>query len=329
MIFRDNLLVPPADYRKMQLLYASAYTPANIDMAIEWTVTVKAADPAGKPVPGVHVIALERDRDWREGMQIVPRYYEVASGITGGDGTAKIPLVDYRIIGGPKGPIEKRGPYRIEAKGAAPEPVKVDVELKEPTEAPVTLLDPKRKLYVYAGLDQRRKIGETATLEGSVAAADDPAAKPEIAWKQVGGPAPLAIANPKSAKTQVVMAQNGEWTFELEAKFGGEVAKDSVKVRADANLTPTAVAECPKTAKVNTIVQLDATKSTDPRRFPPEEIRYEWKQVGGPEAILSSAEWPNPIFYPEKAGPYEFEVRVSNPLRTSDPARCSVTVTEQ
>ena len=77
---------------------------------------------------------------------------------------------------------------------------------------------------------------------------------------------------------------------------------------------------------MNTIVQLDATKSTEPRGFPADAIRYEWKQVAGPEANLSSIELPDPIFYPEKPGTYEFELRVSNPLRTSQPAKCAVVV---
>jgi hypothetical protein len=315
MTFRDNLLAAPADYRKAQVLYANQYTRANIDMGIEWTVTVKAADPAGKPVRGVQVSASAGEE-------------YMGAAVTDEDGAGRIAVVDYRIVGGPKGPVEKRGPYKIVVTSGAAPPVSVDADPKAPTEVPVTIVDPKRKVYVYAGVDRRYKTGETASLDGSAVVAGAPDAGCEITWRQLKGPAPLAIANPRSAKTQVVLPQAGEWTLELEAKLGDEVAKDQVNVRADANITPAAVAECPKAAKVNTIVQLDATKSTDPRRFPAESIRYEWKQVAGPEANLSSSEWPDPIFYPEKPGTYEFELRVSNPLRTSAPARCSVVVTQ-
>ena len=50
---------------------------------------------------------------------------------------------------------------------------------------------------------------------------------------------------------------------------------------------------------------------------------------GGPEAMLSSPEWPDPIFYPTSPGTYTFELTVANPLRTSKPARCSVRVVEE
>ena len=184
--------------------------------------------------------------------------------------------------------------------------------------------DPERKLYVYAGEDQRRKIGETATLAGTVKVVG--AGEPQVTWRQVGGPQQLAIAGPSSANARVTMAAWGAYTFEIEAKLGDETAKDQVRLRADAKLTPQAVALAPKTATVNTIVQLDATKSTDPRRFPSDQVKYVWTQISGPEAILSSNEWPDPIFYPTEPGTYVFELTVSNPIRTSQPARCSVTV---
>ena len=83
-----------------------------------------------------------------------------------------------------------------------------------------------------------------------------------------------------------------------------------------------------KTAKVNTIVQLDGRGSKDPRAFPKSALRYEWRQVGGPKTIMSSDEWPDPIFFPTRAGTYTFELTMSNPIRTSAPAKCSVKVTE-
>ena len=315
MVFRDSTLVPPADLQKARFLYGPQYTRANVDITVESSVTVRAADPAGKPVAGCQVTAAQGEA-------------YVGSAITGGDGAGRIALVDYRIIGGPQGPIEKRGPYRIVAKSGAAEPVSVDVDAKAAAELTVTIVDPKRKVYVYAGIDRRYATGETATIEAKAAVAGDASAKPEITWRQLKGPAPLAIPAPNALKNDIVLPQAGEWTLEVEAKSGGESAKDTVNIRADANITPKAVATAPATAKVNTIVQLDASKSTEPRRFPPDAIRYEWKQVGGPETNLSSVELTDPIFYPEKPGTYEFELRVSSPLRTSAPARCAVVVAE-
>jgi hypothetical protein len=118
----------------------------------------------------------------------------------------------------------------------------------------------------------------------------------------------------------------GGYGFELEAKLGAEVVKDRVSLRADAQLTSVPRALAPQTATLGSIVQLDGTKSTDPRRFPASQIRYNWSQLEGPEAILSSHQWPDPVFYPTEPGTYVFELTVSNPLRTSQPARCAVEV---
>jgi hypothetical protein len=342
MIFRDNVLVPPADYKKAQLLYAPTYTRANIDMAVEWTVTVKAADPAGKPAAGARLWVGESEYAGSNVMyQKPPDWLYVTSAITGEDGSARIPLVDYRIIGGPLGPIEKHGPYLVvsnpDAKlglrsGMALGPGRegcVEVDPKASMELPVIITDPKRKVYVYAGKDQRFTVGDVATLDGKVAVVPADAGKPEITWRCVRGPGgkKLEPADAKSPVTTVKM-ESGEYTFELEAKLGEEVAKDTCLLRADAKIRPVAVASAPAEAKTLTIVQLDATKSTDPRGFPSDAIRYEWKQTAGPQAILSSAEWPDPIFYPAEPGTYTFEVKVSNPIATSDPATCSVVVTK-
>ena len=124
------------------------------------------------------------------------------------------------------------------------------------------------------------------------------------------------------------MDKNGSWTIELEARLGDEVAKDSFTIRTDTKTTPVAVARCPKTAKVNTIVQLDGARSRDLRRFSASRCSYAWKQVAGPKADLASTEWPDPIFFPTEPGTYTFELTFSNPIRTSKPVRCSVTVTE-
>ena len=43
---------------------------------------------------------------------------------------------------------------------------------------------------------------------------------------------------------------------------------------------------------------------------------------------IAAAELPDPIFYPMEPGTYTFEVTFSSPIRTSEPARCTVVVTE-
>ena len=199
---------------------------------------------------------------------------------------------------------------------------------KNATDLTLTVTDPNRKLYVYAGKDQRHETGETAKLEGNVVVTDPFAGKPEVTWRILRRDGFWPIADPKSAKTTAVMDKNGSCTIELEARLGDEVAKDTFTIRTDTKATPLADARCPKTANVNTIVQLDATRSRDPRRFPASRCSYAWKQVAGPKADLASTEWPDPIFFPTEPGTYTFELLFSNPIRTSKPVRCSVVVSD-
>lgn len=313
LVFRDSVLIGGADLRRARVLYAQ--TPRDgVDVRVEWTVNVKVIDPAGQGLGGVQIAAYEGGQP-------------VGSATTGKDGKASLVLLDYGITGDAKDRYEEHGPYEFALARGGQEERRMTVDPVASTDLSMTLADPKRKLYVYAGENQRRKIGETATLEGIVKVVDD-AAKPPVTWKQVGGPGKLTILNPESVNAQVKMTAWGSYTFELEAKLGEETAKHRVSIRADAHLTPTAVALAPQTAKVNTIVQLDARKSKDPRRFPANQVRYAWRQSAGPETMLSSDEWPAPIFYPTEPGTYAFELTVSNPIRTSEPVQCSVQVTE-
>jgi hypothetical protein len=115
--------------------------------------------------------------------------------------------------------------------------------------------------------------------------------------------------------------------LELTAKWADQTVSDRVIVRQDTNITPTAVITGPKKAPANTIVQLDGSRSTDPRGFPPSTIRYQWRQTRGPTVDLSSHEWIDPIFFPDQPGNYEFELIVSSPIATSEAAGFCVEVT--
>lgn len=311
MVFRDSVLAGGADLKKLRLLYAQ--TPeAGVDVRVEWTIRLKVVDPAGKGIAGVAISALEGEA-------------EVANAATGKEGTASVALLDFRLVGDASNPVREHGPYDLVLTQNGQELKRMSVDPKKTTELEVEVADPARKLYAYAGAHQRRKIGEKASLEGIVKLVGQDG-DPEVLWKQVRGPKQLKIINADSPKAEVVMGAFGGYTFELEAKHGGEVAKHQTYIRADAQLTPTAVAIALEAAKVNTIVQLDGSKSKDPRGFPKAQIGYLWKQVEGPEADMSSSEWPTPIFYPTEPGTYVFELTVSNPIRTSKPVQCRVNV---
>jgi hypothetical protein len=322
MVFRDNKLISPADYEKAHLLYGNRYTRANVDLTVQWTVTIAAVDPAGKPVGAVFVIARDETGE------------TVAQDITDSEGRAEMVLTDYHLVGN-RGddPLLQRGPYELTFLRNDREVEKKKVDPTETRNVRVAITEPERRLYVYAGGDQRLTTGDVAKLRGTVWVAGDGSAEPEVRWtvvKGVGGP---NLATPDDIESQMTFETPKEsWLqqaeLELTAKLGDQTVSDRVTIRADADITPKAVVTGPKKAKVGTIVQLDGSRSKDPRRFPAEVIQYQWRQTGGPQVNLSSTEWLRPIFFPEQLGVYTFELTVSSPIAISKPISFTIEVTK-
>jgi hypothetical protein len=314
IVFRDNVLVPPADYGHAVGI-RRGLNRAGLDYSMEYSVNLSVTDPAGSAIAGIGVEAYEKGR-------------LVASALTNSEGAASVSLCDFRLTGDDESFIEEHGPYELKLFGRGFAETTLTIDPTETVDLPVMLQHPDRKLYAYAGEGQRIHIGDVATLEGKVAVVPEEAGRPETTWRVVRGEAKVKIEQPTSPKINVAFPEWGQVTFEFSAKLGDEVAKSQVAIRADARIAPTAVPKAPETAQVLTIVQLDGTESTDPRGFEPRYHRYKWEQVGGPEAILSSDELPDPIFYPTEPGEYTFELTMANPIRTSDPVQCSVRVTQ-
>jgi hypothetical protein len=322
MVFCDNELVPPADYRQLHLLYAKRYTPANVDIAVQWTVSVRARDPAGKPVGGVSVFA----RDGTGALR--------AAAITDREGHASLVLDDYRLQGRRGGdPCREQGPYELTFSYRDVEVRKQTLDPTRTTDLPVTVPEPNRRLYVHAGEDQRLTTGDVASIKGNVAVWGDEDGKPAVRWKVIKGVGGPVLANADAAETELTFENPTEsWLqqaeLELTATLGDQTASDRVTIRQDSAITPRAVITAPAEVAPHTIVQLDASRSKEPRRFPPERVRYRWRQTGGPAVHLSSPEWISPIFFPDRPGTYTFELTVSSPLATSEPVRHTVFVRE-
>jgi len=322
MLFRDNRLIPPADYKNAHLLYAKSYTRANVDLKVQWTVRVAAVDPAGKPVPGVSVIVRDGDRE------------SVAQDITNSDGKAELVLTDYHLIGN-RGddPCLQKGPYELTFLHKDREVSKEVVDPMGMTSIRITITELDRTLYVCAGEDQRLTTGDVGKLKGKVVVVGDDRAAPEIAWTVIHGVGGPKVATPSAVESDLVFDNPKEsWLqqaeLELTARWGDQAVSDRVTIREDVDITPKAVITGPKKATVNAIVQLDASQSKEPRRFPPEVIRHRWRQTGGPNVDLSSNEWASPIFFPEEPGTYAFELTVSSPIAASRPIEFTVEVME-
>ncbi len=320
VVFRDNQLVAPADYAKTHLLYATRYTPANVDVVVQWTVHVTARDPAGKPIRAVTALARNEN-----GM-------DVATDITDEMGNAELVLADYHLIGNQGNtPVLQRGPYELIFMHKEREVQRLTVDPTETMDLDVEIGDPGRKLYVYAGEDQRLTTGDIAKLRGKVVVLGDDDANAHIAWKIVKGIGGPKVMTPDAASSDLTFEKPDEsWLqqaeLELTAQLDGQTVSDRVTIREDSDITPKAVISGPKEATINTIVQLDASQSKEPRGFPADSIRYHWKQVGGPNVDLSSTEWVNPVFFPEQPGIYAFELTVTSPIATSKPASFTIRV---
>jgi hypothetical protein len=258
----------------------------------------------------------------------------VTSNVTDQEGHAELVLTDYHLIGNRgSDPCLQKGPYELTFFQNEREVRKEKIDPTGRMNIQVTIPEPGRSLYVYAGEDQRLTTGDIVRLQGNVVVEDADHAKPEIAWKVVKGIGGPKAAAPNAVRTDLVFENPTEsWLqqaeLELSATLGDQTVSDRGIIRQDTNITPKAVITGPKQAVVNTIVQLDASGSTEPRRFPPETINYRWRQTGGPRADLSSPEWINPIFFPEEPGSYTFELTVSSPIATSTATSFTVEVTE-
>ncbi len=75
--------------------------------------------------------------------------------------------------------------------------------------------------------------------------------------------------------------------------------------------------------KPTVLVELDGSGSADPDGDP---LQYEWKQVGGPEVVLSDTSAPKPFFRTSQAGLYRFQLVVSDGRAKSVPAVIEVLV---
>jgi hypothetical protein len=71
------------------------------------------------------------------------------------------------------------------------------------------------------------------------------------------------------------------------------------------------------------LVQLDGTGSADPDG---DKLKYRWKQVSGPEVVLSGGGTAKPYFRTDLPGVYKFSLVVSDGAVESDPSVVAVTV---
>ncbi len=192
----------------------------------------------------------------------------------------------------------------------------------------ITLTPPNIAPTVDAGPDQTVIGGASVALAGTASDADNDSLT--FQWTQTGGPAvtlsgdttltPSFTAPPRTFNAQTL-------TFELAVNDGTVTSTDMVTITVPANLAPTADAGQPQTVAGGSLVNLDASGSSDPENDP---LVYTWTQVSGASVNLAGANTATPSFTApprtSSAQTLEFEVRVTDSFDATDTATVQITI---
>lgn len=168
------------------------------------------------------------------------------------------------------------------------------------------------QLSVNAGALQAAKVGEAATLSGTVSGSTNAT----VRWTQVSGPQTVAVFNDEQLQAQFTPTKSGDYVFELTATHPGTpaVTKSArTKVSAYEPVTGTPFfavsAGDAQVGAVNQIVSLTATvKAGEPA---PGNLLYQWTQVSGPTVSLAGPTGLAASFVPKTTGTYEFEFKAT------------------
>lgn len=168
------------------------------------------------------------------------------------------------------------------------------------------------QLSVNAGALQATKVGEAATLSGTVSGSTNAT----VRWTQVSGPQTVAVFNDEQLQAQFTPTTAGDYVFELTATHPGtpavtKSARTKVSAYVPAVNTPFfAVSAGDATVgAVNQVVSLTATvKAGDPA---PGNLLYQWTQVSGPSVSVAGATSLAASFVPKSTGTYEFEFKAT------------------
>ena len=149
---------------------------------------------------------------------------------------------------------------------------------------------PNQSPTANAGIDQIVNAGDNVHLDGTKSKDRDGIIK-SYSWKQVGGPAvTLNGANTATPSfTAPIVGSGTVLVFELTVVDDKNATGIStVKVTVNpVNHPPIANAGTNQTVNAGDIVMLDGSKSKDPDK---DQLKYSWKQIGGPHVTLNGAD---------------------------------------
>jgi PKD repeat protein len=177
-----------------------------------------------------------------------------------------------------------------------------------------------------AGPDQKAKVGDTVTLDGTGSSDPDGDAL-TYQWVQASGPSNAILSDSTAAQPTFVPDKSGVYRLTLYVNDGKVTGlPDSVDIDvADVtgNQPPVADAGVDQLVAVGQWVTLDGSGSSDPEG---DALTYAWTQTGGAGVTLSDPASPMPRFFALNAGALTFELVVNDGRSDSAPDEVTVTV---
>ena len=164
-----------------------------------------------------------------------------------------------------------------------------------------------------AGLDQKRAVSTTVTLDGSESFDPDPGDSLTYLWEQTGGATSVTLSDPSAVlPTFTAPSTSDTLSFRLVVTdLSGAQSADSVGIEiAVPNNPPIARAGPDQTVAEASTVILDGSVSNDSDG---DTLSYAWQQTGGTTVALANANTVSPSFV-APGGPdlLSFELTVSD-----------------
>ncbi|MCY3020485.1 MAG: PKD domain-containing protein, partial [Planctomycetota bacterium] len=293
------------------------------------TVTVQASTP-----PPVAVAGKDQTRNVGDTVRLDGSDSKAAPGQTVTEWEWKVVQAPEGFKPDPKSLKERVVEFKPDAPGVYQFELRVSdgKRQSEPARTTVTVQAPVPPPVAVAGKDQTRTAGDTVRLDGSDSKAAAGQTIAEWEWKVVEAPEGFK-PDPKSLKERVLEFKPeapGAYAFELrvfDGKRQSEPSRTTVTVQAPVP-PPVAVAGKDQTKTVGEVVRLN---SVDSKAAPGQTItEWEWKVVQAPEGSKLDAKALKERaldFKAEKPGEYQFELRVSDGKRWSEPSKVSVKIT--
>jgi len=178
-----------------------------------------------------------------------------------------------------------------------------------------------------AGVDQILAVGSLAILD-AIASSDADGDTLTYRWSISSKPATSAtsLSSLTDQQTSLTLDVVGSYLVQLIVNDGSlDSVADSVLLKTE-NRPPLANAGSDISAKVNELLRLDGSGSSDPDGDP---LSYQWQIVTRPvssSATLDNDNSVNPGITPDVAGVYEFELRVFDGVLSSEVDSVSVNV---